>query len=126
MTDITLIMCGLLFVLIGRIAFVIFRYIRPFINAKIPENKWDTIVYWAKGLVSLAEKTIYGEHGLGGIRYDKVLEQLQELCEKHGYTFDETMLKSAVQLAWQTVIGKSDSVDDSFKPKAQNEVYYEY
>ena len=126
MTDITLIMCGLLFVLIGLISFVIFRYIRPFINAKIPENQWDTIVYWAKGLVSLAEKTIYGEHGLGGIRYDKVLEQLQELCEKHGYTFDETMLKSAVQLAWQTVIGKSDSVDDSFKPKAQNEVYYEY
>ena len=126
MTDITLIMCGLLFVLIGLIAFVIFRYIRPFINAKIPENQWDTIVYWAKGLVSLAEKTIYGEHGLGGIRYDKVLEQLQELCEKHGYTFDETMLKSAVQLAWQTVIGKSASVDDSFKPKAQNEVYYEY
>ena len=109
MTDITLIMCGLLFVLIGLIAFVIFRYIRPFINAKIPENQWNTIVYWAKGLVSLAEKNIYGEHGLGGIRYDKVFEQLQELCNKHGYSFDETMLKSAVQLAWQTLIGTSDS-----------------
>ena len=109
MTDITLIMCGLLFVLIGLIAFVIFRYIRPFINAKIPENQWNTIVYWAKGLVSLAEKNIHVEHGLGGIRYDKVFEQLQELCNKYGYTFYETMLKSAVQLAWQTVIGKSDS-----------------
>ena len=109
MTDITLIMCGLVFVLIGLIAFVVFRYIRPFINAKIPENQWNTIVYWAKGLVSLAEKNIRGEHGLGGIRYEKVLEQLQELCNKYGYTFDETMLKSAVQLAWQTLIGKSDS-----------------
>ena len=126
MTDTTLIMCGLLFVLIGLIAFVIFRYIRPFINAKIPENQWNTIVYWAKGLVSLAEKNIHGEHGLGGIRYDKVFEQLQELCNKHGYSFDETMLKSAVQLAWQTVIGKSDSVDNILTPKAQNEVYYEY
>ena len=120
MTDITLIMCGLLFVLIGLIAFVIFRYIRPFINAKIPENQWNTIVYWAKGLVSLAEKTIYGEHGLGNIRFEKVLEQLQELCNKHGYTFDETMLKSAVQLAWQTVIGKSDSEKsdiEEYKPE---------
>ena len=119
MTDITLIMCGLLFVLIGLIAFVIFRYIRPFINAKIPANQWNIIVDWAKGLVSLAEKTIYGEHGLGNIRFEKVLEQLQELCNKHGYTFDETMLKSAVQLAWQTVIGKSDSDsgEDIFKPE---------
>ena len=115
MTDITLIMCGLLFVLIGLIAFVIFRYIRPFINAKIPANQWNIIVDWAKGLVSLAEKTIYGEHGLGNIRFEKVLEQLQELCNKYGYSFDETMLKSAVQLAWQTVIGKSDSVDNTFK-----------
>ena len=120
MTDITLIMCGLVFVLIGLIAFVVFRYIRPFINAKIPENQWNTIVYWAKGLVSLAEKNIRGEHGLGGIRYEKVLEQLQELCNKHGYTFDETMLKSAVQLAWQTVIGKSDSEKsdiEEYKPE---------
>ena len=119
MTDITIIMCGLALVFIGLIAFVIFRYIRPFINAKIPENQWNTIVDWAKGLVSLAEKNIYGEHGLGGIRFEKVLEQLQELCNKYGYTFDETMLKSAVQLAWQTVIGKSDSDsgEDSFKPE---------
>ena len=119
MTDITIIMCGLILVLIGLIAFVIFRYIRPFINAKIPANQWNIIVYWAKGLVSLAEKTIYGEHGLGGIRYDKVLEQLQELCNKYGYSFDKTMLKSAVQLAWQTVIGKSDSDsgEDIFKPE---------
>lgn len=109
MTDITIIMCGLTLVLIGLIAFVIFRYIRPFINAKIPANQWNIIVDWAKGLVSLAEKNIYGEHGLGNIRFEKVLEQLQELCNKYGYTFDETMLKSAVQLAWQTLIGKSDS-----------------
>ena len=109
MTDITLIMCGLLFVLIGLIAFVIFRYIRPFINAKIPENQWNTIVYWAKGLVSLAEKNIYGEHGLGNIRFEKVLGQLQELCNKYGYKFDKDMLESAVQFAWQMLIGKSDS-----------------
>lgn len=109
MTDITLIMCGLVFVLIGLIAFVVFRYIRPFINAKIPENQWNTIVYWAKGLVSLAEKNIRGEHGLGGIRFEKVLGQLQELCNKYGYKFDKDMLESAVQFAWQTLIGKSDS-----------------
>ena len=120
MTDITLIMCGLLFVLIGLIAFVIFRYIRPFINAKIPENQWNTIVDWAKGLVSLAEKNIYGEHGLGNIRFEKVLGQLQELCNKYGYKFDEDILKSAVQLAWQTVIGKSDSEKsdiEEYKPE---------
>ena len=109
MTDITIIMCGLIFVLIGLIAFVIFRYIRPFINAKIPENQWNTIVYWAKGLVSLAEKNIYGEHGLGNIRFEKVLGQLQELCNKYGYKFDKDMLESAVQFAWQMLIGKSDS-----------------
>ena len=109
MTDITIIMCGLIFVLIGLIAFVIFRYIRPFINAKIPENQWNTLVYWAKGLVSLAEKNIYGEHGLGNIRFEKVLGQLQELCNKYGYKFDKDMLESAVQFAWQMLIGKSDS-----------------
>ena len=109
MTDITLIICGLAFVFIGLIGFVVFRYIRPFINAKIPANQWNTIVDWAKGLVSLAEKTIYGEHGLGNIRFEKVLGQLQELCNKYGYKFDEDMLKSAVQFAWQTLIGKSDS-----------------
>ena len=108
MTDITLIICGLVLVLIGLIAFVIFRYIRPFINAKIPANQWNTIVDWAKGLVSLAEKTIYGEHGLGNIRFEKVLGQLQELCNKYGYKFDEDMLKSAIQYAWTVLIGKSD------------------
>lgn len=108
MTDITMIICGLVLVLIGLIAFVIFRYIRPFINAKIPANQWNTIVDWAKGLVSLAEKTIYGEHGLGNIRFEKVLRQLQELCNKYGYKFDEDMLKSAIQYAWTVLIGESD------------------
>ena len=119
MADITIIICGLALVFIGLIAFVIFKYIRPFINAKIPANQWNTIVDWAKGLVSLAEKTIYGQSGLGGIRFEKVLEQLQELCNKYGYSFDKTMLKSAVQLAWQTVIGKSDSDsgENIFKPE---------
>lgn len=108
MTDITMIICGLVLVLIGLITFVIFRYIRPFINAKIPANQWNTIVDWAKGLVSLAEKTIYGEHGLGNIRFEKVLGQLQELCNKYGYKFDEDMLKSAIQYAWTVLIGESD------------------
>ena len=108
MTDITIIICGLALVLIGLIAFVIFKYIRPFINAKIPANQWNTIVDWAKGLVSLAEKNIYGEHGLGKIRFEKVLGQLQELCNKYGYKFDEDMLESAVQYAWTVLIGESD------------------
>ena len=108
MTDITLIICGLALVLIGLIAFVIFRYIRPFINAKIPANQWNTIVDWAKGLVSLAENNIHGEHGLVNIRFEKVLGQLQELCNKYGYKFDEDMLKSAIQYAWTVLIGKSD------------------
>ena len=120
MTDITIIMCGLIFVLIGLIAFVIFRYIRPFINAKIPANQWNTVVDWAKGLVSLAEKDIYGEHGLGKIRFEKVLGQLQELCNKYGYKFDKDMLESAVQFAWQMLIGKSDSEKsdiEEYKPE---------
>ena len=108
MTDITIIICGLALVLIGLIAFVIFKYIRPFINAKSPANQWNTIVDWAKGLVSLAEKNIYGEHGLGNIRFEKVLGQLQDLCNKYGYKFDEDMLKSAIQYAWTVLIGKID------------------
>lgn len=115
--DITLIVCCLAGLVIGGFGCIFYRYVKPWISTKITESQWLTIVEWAKTLVALAEKTIYGEHGLGGIRFDTVFEQLQELCEKHGYTFDETMLKSAVQLAWQTVIGKSDSVDDSFKPE---------
>ena len=116
-TDITLIVCCLAGLVIGGFGYIFYRYIKPWIATKITESQWTTIIEWAKTLVSLAEKTIRGEHGLGGIRFDKVLEQLQELCEKHGYTFDETMLKSAVQLAWQTVIGKSDSGDIDFKPE---------
>lgn len=116
-TDVTLIVCCLAGLVIGGFGYIFYKYVKPWISTKITESQWLIIIEWAKTLVALAEKTIYGEHGLGGIRYDKVLEQLQELCNKHGYTFDETMLKSAVQLAWQTVIGKSDSVDDTFKPE---------
>lgn len=108
MTDITLIICGLAIVLIGLIGFVVFRYIRPFIQTKIPADQWNTIISWAKSLVSLAEKTIYGEHGLGGLRFSKVFEQLQELCNKYNFKFDEEILKSAIQYAWVTVIGQSD------------------
>lgn len=109
MTDITLIMCGLVFVLIGFIGFVFFKYIKPLINTKIPANQWNTIVDWAKALVSLAEDNIKGQHGLGGMRFAQVYERLQILCNKYGYTFDEHMLKSAIQFAWQVLIGKSDS-----------------
>lgn len=116
-TDISLIVCCIAGLVIGGFGYIFYRYIKPWIAARITESQWATIIEWAKTLVALAEKTIYGEHGLGGIRYDKVLEQLQELCNKYGYTFDETMLKSAVQLAWQTVIGKSDSAGDDFKPE---------
>ena len=117
--DITLIVCCLAGLIVGGFGYIFYRYVKPWISTKITESQWLTIIEWAKTLVALAEKTIYGEHGLGGIRYDAVLEQLQELCNKHGYSFDETMLKSAVQLAWQTVIGKSDSDsgEDIFKPE---------
>ena len=116
-TDISLIVCCIAGLVIGGFGYIFYRYIKPWIATRITESQWATIIEWAKTLVALAEKTIYGEHGLGGIRFEKVLEQLQELCNKYGYTFDETMLKSAVQLAWQTVIGKSDSGDDKFKPE---------
>lgn len=116
-TDISLIVCCIAGLVIGGFGYIFYRYIKPWIATRITESQWATIIEWAKTLVALAEKTIWGEHGLGSIRYDKVLEQLQELCNKYGYTFDETMLKSAVQLAWQTVIGKSDSGDDNFKPE---------
>ena len=117
--DITLIVCCIAGLVIGGFGYIFYRYIKPWISTRITESQWLTIIEWAKTLVALAEKTIYGEHGLGGIRYDKVLEQLQELCNKYGYSFDETMLKSAVQLAWQTVIGKSDSDsgEEIFKPE---------
>ena len=115
--DITLIVCCLAGLAIGGFGYIFYRYVKPWISTKITESQWLTIIEWAKTLVALAEKTIYGQSGLGSIRFEKVLEQLQELCNKHGYSFDETMLKSAVQLAWQTVIGKSDSVDDSFNPE---------
>ena len=115
--DITLIVCCLAGLAIGGFGYVFYRYVKPWISTKITESQWLTIIEWAKTLVALAEKTIYGSPKLGSIRFEKVLEQLQELCNKHGYTFDETMLKSAVQLAWQTVIGKSDSNDDDFKPE---------
>ena len=118
--DITLIVCCLAGLAIGGFGYIFYRYIKPWISTKITESQWLTIIEWAKTLVALAEKTIYGEHGLGGIRYDAVLEQLQELCNKHGYSFDGTMLKSAVQLAWQTVIGKSDSEKsniEEYKPE---------
>lgn len=116
-TDISLIVCCIAGLVIGGFGYIFYRYIKPWIATRITESQWATIIEWAKTLVALAEKTIWGEHGLGSIRYDKVLEQLQELCNKHGYTFDETMLKSAVQLAWQTVIGKSDSAGNDFKPE---------
>lgn len=116
-TDISLIVCCIAGLVIGGFGYIFYRYIKPWISARITESQWLTIIEWAKTLVALAEKTIYGEHGLGGIRYDKVLEQLQELCNKYGYTFDKTMLKSAVQLAWQTVIGKSDSAGNDFNPE---------
>lgn len=116
-TDISLIVCCIAGLVIGGFGYIFYRYIKPWIAVRITESQWATIIEWAKTLVALAEKTIYGSPKLGGIRFEKVLEQLQELCNKHGYTFDETMLKSAVQLAWQTVIGKSNSGNDNFKPE---------
>ena len=116
-TDISLIVCCIAGLVIGGFGYIFYRYVKPWISTRITESQWLTIIEWAKTLVALAEKTIYGQSGLGGIRFEKVLEQLQELCNKYGYTFNETMLKSAVQLAWQTVIGKSDSNDDDFKPE---------
>ena len=114
-----MIICCIAGLVIGGFGYIFYRYIKPWISARITESQWLTIIEWAKTLVALAEKTIYGSPKLGSIRFEKVLEQLQELCNKYGYTFDKTMLKSAVQLAWQTVIGKSDSDsgEDIFKPE---------
>lgn len=116
MTDITLIICGLAIVLIGLIGFVVFRYIRPFIQTKIPADQWNTIVSLAQAFVSFAEETIHGEHGLGKIRFDKVFDMLQEVCNEYNFKFDETALKSAIQLAWVKVIGQSD------KEKSKEEI----
>lgn len=118
-TDISLIVCCIAGLVIGGFGYIFYRYIKPWISTRITESQWATIIEWAKTLVALAEKTIYGSPKLGSIRFEKVLEQLQELCNKYGYSFDKTMLKSAVQLAWQTVIGKSDSDsgEDIFKPE---------
>ena len=108
MTDITLIICGIAIILVGLIGFVIFRYIKPFIQTKIPADQWNTIVSLAEAFVSFAEKTISGEHGLGGLRFEKVFDMLQEFCNEYNFKFNENVLKSAIQLAWANVIGQSD------------------
>lgn len=122
MTDITIIMCGVAIILVGIVGIVLVKYVMPWVKTKINADQWSTIVEWAKALVALAEKTIYGEHGLGQVRFDKVFEQLQSLCNKYQFKFDENTLKAAIQYAWQTVIGISDTekeeaIDVNVKPE---------
>lgn len=108
MTDITILLYGLIFAVTGLIVFVFRRYILPWILTKMSANQWDTIVDWALSLVALAEKKISGEK-MGNIRFNKVFEKLQEICNKHNYKYDQEMLEAAIQYAWSVLIGESDT-----------------
>lgn len=108
MTDITMILYGIIFVLTGAAVFVIRKYILPWILTKMSASQWNTIVDWALSLVAFAEKKITGDK-MGGIRFNRVLAKLQEICNEHNYKYDQEMLESAIQYAWSVLIGESDT-----------------
>ena len=74
MTDITMVLYGVIFVIAGLVVFVIRKYILPWILTKMSVSQWNTIVDWALSLVALAEKKITGEK-MGNIRFNKVFKE---------------------------------------------------
>lgn len=116
MTDITMVLYGVIFVIAGVVVFVIRKYILPWILTKMSASQWNTIVDWALSLVALAEKKITGEK-MGSIRFNKVFDKLQQICNKHNYKYDQEMLEAAIQYAWSVLIGESDTDIVEYKPE---------
>lgn len=116
MTDITMVLYGIIFILTGAAVFVIRKYILPWILTKMSASQWNTIIDWAMALVVFAEEKITGEK-MGSVRFNRVLAKLRELCNKYNYDFDDEQISSAIQFAWATMIGESDTDIVEYKPE---------
>ena len=87
---------------------VIFKYVTPLIKSKLTGSQWDNLEKWANKFVRAYEILIHGASGLGEERRKKVMEKLRQLCNKHGYDFDETDLRAALEDAWSDMTGKTN------------------
>ena len=101
-TDITA-----LFEIVIALVFAIATYfIIPFIKSKITAAQWNNLQEWAKVLVQAYEVIIKGVPKLGNEKRKQVMDKLQQLCDEHGYTFDEEQLRIALENAWANMIAE--------------------
>lgn len=100
-------------VLAGVVTVVVcvWKFVVPLIRSKITKSQWDNLTNWAKIFVRAAEVLIHGTSGLGVERREKVMTKLQELCNKHGYKFEEEDLRAALENAWGDMTGKTNKDD---------------
>lgn len=100
--NITQVLAGVVTVIV-----CIWKFVVPLIKSKITKSQWDNLTNWANIFVRAAEVLIHGTTGLGAKRREQVMAKLQELCNKHGYKFDETDLRAALENAWGDMTGKT-------------------
>lgn len=96
---------------------VIIKFVIPLIKSKLTKSQWDNLTNWANIFVQAAEVLIHGTTGLGAKRREQVMAKLQELCNKHGYNFDETDLRAALENAWRDMTNKKDSKPENTTSK---------
>lgn len=87
-------------ILVGVITIVITIlgiFIVPWIKSKLIKSQWDNLTNWANIFVRAEEVLVYGTTGLGAERRKKVMEKLQQLCNKHGYKFEEGDLRAVLE-----------------------------
>lgn len=104
---------------IALIAATVTGFVIPWIKSKISAAKWQNLQDWAEAGVNAAEAIFIGSR-LGKDKRKYVEKYLHDLCEKNGYTFNETDIRIALENAWRDMTAWEDTVKTV--PKNESEV----
>ncbi len=82
-------------VIITIIMITVSYFIIPLIKSKLTASRWSNLQQWAEIAVKAAEAILTGTK-LGKEKREYVMSQLKTLCEKHGYGFDDDIIRLAL------------------------------
>ena len=84
---------------IGIIALILTGIIIPLVKAKTSKSEWETIMIYARAIVSAAE-VIYGSKA-GQQKLKYAVEHIKAICEEKGIKIDEESIRVAIENAWK-------------------------
>lgn len=89
---------GVILTVLSMLGTILTAFVLPLIRSKVTAAQWSNLIGWAETGVEAAEAL--ARNGVIKDKLQYVSDYLLTLCKKHGYSFDATAIRAAIESMW--------------------------